>query len=352
MNIMPRTCRGCGKIFQGGPRAWYCPECRSERKKIQSKEYRQRKKLGKTIPIGSLIKCEICGKEIIKDGGSQRFCPECAAKHLKEIDNQQSLQWKNDNPDKVREAKRKMSKTRYATGESFESSVKGVTWDKGKRKWIVKLNFGGRQYIITQTSRIDDAIKIKKESESFVIECIESIKEKYASPVGNSDYKSDYKNDNNERYRNADMSKLSDNQRDYLLDYLSGMRVQDIARKYGVKKPVVYNRIREAKCIIDTGSPHSPEEIKLRKEYARKYYSAHKEEIKEYSRRYAADHPQAVKEANRRYYEENKEKNLEKRRKYNKEYYQKNRARILASKKSPRSNSPGVFFTVSQCILR
>jgi rubrerythrin len=27
--IRTRTCRQCGKEFQGGPRAWYCPECRS-----------------------------------------------------------------------------------------------------------------------------------------------------------------------------------------------------------------------------------------------------------------------------------------------------------------------------------
>ena len=25
--IKDRVCRQCGAVFQGGPRAWYCPEC-------------------------------------------------------------------------------------------------------------------------------------------------------------------------------------------------------------------------------------------------------------------------------------------------------------------------------------
>lgn len=33
--IRPRTCRECGATFDGGPRAWYCPNCRAIRKKSQ-----------------------------------------------------------------------------------------------------------------------------------------------------------------------------------------------------------------------------------------------------------------------------------------------------------------------------
>lgn len=331
-NILPRVCRECGATFQGGPRAWYCPECRAERKKIQTKEYKQRKKAGKTVPVGSLIKCEICGKEIVKSSGSQRFCQECAARHLKEIDNQQSLEWKKANPEKVRESKRKTSKERHATGESRESGVKGVTWDKGKKKWIVNINYKGKQYRIAQTSDIDEAIKIKEESDSFMDACIKALKEKYAASFEEGVSK---KNDN-ERYRNADMSRLSDNQRACLLDYLNGMRAQDIADKYGINRPVVYNRIREAKSIIDTGVAHSPEEVKKRREYAQKYYQEHKNEMKAYSRKYAADHPDTVKEANRRNYKKNREERVEQLREYNRKYYQKNRERILAKLREKR----------------
>lgn len=334
-NMLPRTCRECGKTFQGGPRAWYCPECRAERKKIQSKEYKQRKKSGKTIPIGSLMKCEICGKEIVKSGGAQRFCPECAEKHLKEIDNQQSLEWKKANLEKVRESKRKISKERHATGESFESGVKGVTWDKGKRKWIVNINYRGKQYRIMQTSDKDTALKVKEESESFISACIKALQEYYASPSEDTVHKKE----DNERYRNADMSKLTDKQRACLLDYLNGMRVQDIADKYGIKKPAVYNRIREAKRIIDTGSAYSPEELAKRKEYAQKYYQEHKERIKAQSVRYASAHPEEAKKARKRSYENNRDQRLGKMREYNKKYYQENRDRLLARNKARRPDN-------------
>ena len=67
---------------------------------IHDKEFKERKRAGNVIPVGSIIKCEICGKEIIKKGGLQRYCEKCAAKHLKEVDNQQSLAWKKENPEK------------------------------------------------------------------------------------------------------------------------------------------------------------------------------------------------------------------------------------------------------------
>ena len=63
---------------------------------------------------GFISKREICGKDIIKTGGPQRFCDDCAKIHLKELDNMQSLDWKRNNPEKYRESKRKFSKKRYA----------------------------------------------------------------------------------------------------------------------------------------------------------------------------------------------------------------------------------------------
>ena len=135
------------------------------------------------------------------------------------------------------------------------------------------------------------------------------------------------------RYKHADMSMLSPEQRACLLDYLNGMHAQDIADKYGVKKPVVYCRIREAKRIIDTGSAHSEEEIAYRKEYAKRYYQEHAEQLKEYSRQYVSEHPGKAKEAQKRSYERNREKRIKDMKEYNKLYYQKNRERILTRMK-------------------
>lgn len=180
--ILPRICKECGRSFPGGPRAWYCPDCRQDRKRKHDKEFKERKRSGKVISNGSIIKCEICGKEIVKNGGLQRFCDECAANHLKKIDNEQSLRWKKENPEKIKESKRKISKQRWENGESLKSEVKGVSWDKGAKKWVSHINYDGKQYRIVRTNDKSIAIQSRKEAESMTITGIDDIyrlREKY-----------------------------------------------------------------------------------------------------------------------------------------------------------------------------
>lgn len=88
--IRDRICRECGRVFPGGPRAWYCPECRIERKRAAD---RKAKRNGASRKIGSIDLCEICGKEYTVNSGGQRYCPDCAPVHLKEIDRAQSRAW-------------------------------------------------------------------------------------------------------------------------------------------------------------------------------------------------------------------------------------------------------------------
>lgn len=180
--MLSRVCRECGCSFLGGPRAWYCTECRKKRIKIQNQEFKKRKRAGEVIPNGSVIKCALCGKDIIKNSGVQRFCDECAAKHLKEIDNQQSLRWKMDNPDKIKESKRKLSKKKYASGEALKSGVPGVSWDKSKQRWKACINYQGKQYVIVSAKSKDLAIQARREAEQTEfsgIDQIERLKQKY-----------------------------------------------------------------------------------------------------------------------------------------------------------------------------
>lgn len=74
--VKDRICKQCGKTFPGGPRAWYCPECRSERKKQQAAIRRQRP--GPNRPLGSIDHCVVCGKEYVVKGGMQKYCEDCA----------------------------------------------------------------------------------------------------------------------------------------------------------------------------------------------------------------------------------------------------------------------------------
>ena len=64
----------CSKEFLGGPRAFYCPDCR----KIRTKEAQKRFRQGKTAKrkLGSVDKCELCGNEYIVTAGRQKYCSE------------------------------------------------------------------------------------------------------------------------------------------------------------------------------------------------------------------------------------------------------------------------------------
>lgn len=68
-----RTCKDCGVEFYGGPRARRCPDCAY---KAQQKTGRQHKKTGTKRPLGSLDKCDICGKEYIVKSGRQKYCSD------------------------------------------------------------------------------------------------------------------------------------------------------------------------------------------------------------------------------------------------------------------------------------
>ena len=84
-----RVCRACGITFSGGPRAWYCPSCRAERKRERERLHKQR---GTNRPLGSTDYCKACGKPYIVNGGLQKYCPKCAPEQHAEFDRKQSLE--------------------------------------------------------------------------------------------------------------------------------------------------------------------------------------------------------------------------------------------------------------------
>lgn len=89
-----RVCKQCGAEFFGGPRAWYCPDCRHERRREQTKQYREKKAKGLVErPLGSIDKCEVCGREYIVQSARQRYCKACAPERYREVDREQSRGW-------------------------------------------------------------------------------------------------------------------------------------------------------------------------------------------------------------------------------------------------------------------
>ena len=164
--MLDKICKTCGTSFKGGPRAWYCPKCREERRRESDRKFKQKRKAGDYLPIGSVIKCEVCGHDMIKNSGNHRYCDECAPLHLKEVDNAQSREWKQENPEKIKAAKRATSKRRHQ-GEGKQSGVKYITWNKGHQKWRVAPYFNGKRCHIGYFDD-DDIVSAKTALDEFI----------------------------------------------------------------------------------------------------------------------------------------------------------------------------------------
>ena len=105
MAIYIRECIQCGAAFKGGPRAWYCPECRAERQKMQARESRKRQAEGKQRKIGSTDICQNCGKPYIVASPLQKWCPDCKEEMARETDRRQSLEYYNENKETINPAR-------------------------------------------------------------------------------------------------------------------------------------------------------------------------------------------------------------------------------------------------------
>lgn len=88
---MDRLCRECSVKFLGGPRAYYCPGCRIERKRRASRECKARQRQGLVRQLGSEDICERCEQTYTVRGPLQRFCPVCQPIHAAEHDRDTAL---------------------------------------------------------------------------------------------------------------------------------------------------------------------------------------------------------------------------------------------------------------------
>lgn len=88
--VKDRTCRQCGAVFSGGPRAWYCPSCRAERSKESNRRY---KESGASRPLGSTDICTVCGKPYTVKSARQKYCLACAYEAVRAADRIASKEW-------------------------------------------------------------------------------------------------------------------------------------------------------------------------------------------------------------------------------------------------------------------
>jgi Zn finger protein HypA/HybF involved in hydrogenase expression len=92
-----RVCRECGRIFPGGPRAWYCPSCRKERRDASVRRCKKRSRQGITRKLGSLSPCAVCGKDYVVRSAMQKYCPDCAPEAIRLVDAAQGLAYYHAN---------------------------------------------------------------------------------------------------------------------------------------------------------------------------------------------------------------------------------------------------------------
>ena len=117
--VKDRTCRQCGAVFQGGPRAWYCPSCREERQRESS---RRHKANGTARPLGSTDYCAVCGKPYIVNSARQRYCADCAYDAVRAVDRPASRAWNQAHKDTYYPAKNaKRNAQRAADPEPFRA---------------------------------------------------------------------------------------------------------------------------------------------------------------------------------------------------------------------------------------
>ena len=92
--VKDRACRQCGATFLGGPRAWYCPSCRLERRREADRKYKAH---GTSRPLGSIGLCVVCGKPYTVNSSRQKYCPVCAPDAVRAVDQAQSRAWNEQN---------------------------------------------------------------------------------------------------------------------------------------------------------------------------------------------------------------------------------------------------------------
>lgn len=76
---MQRICKNCGKIFTGGRRAEYCPDCKIIAQRSREKSVAKRKKENESKRLWSFAICPKCKLIYIVKYPCQKYCDNCRA---------------------------------------------------------------------------------------------------------------------------------------------------------------------------------------------------------------------------------------------------------------------------------
>jgi len=152
--IQDRICKQCNISFTGGPRAYYCPDCRVIRQAETNIRHRSRERKGLARKIGDSDKCEKCDKSYEIKAGLQRFCEDCQRIHQLEhqrVTNLKSYHLHKDKTNPIRNLRRQMGPVKcWWCGKEFIAHNTKLTCSpecSNKRKnhlWNIWRNNGGK----------------------------------------------------------------------------------------------------------------------------------------------------------------------------------------------------------------
>lgn len=79
--MFTHICEICKNKFESvASHAKYCPDCRGKAQGMRNKKYKENRRAGLSMEIGSDQTCPICGKTYIVTTGSQNCCEDCRKK--------------------------------------------------------------------------------------------------------------------------------------------------------------------------------------------------------------------------------------------------------------------------------
>lgn len=130
MAIYDRFCRTCSMSFKGGPRAWYCPDCRKERLKERKAKYNRGEF---KRHLGEKDICKNCGKEYIVESGMQKYCPDCQAEMHKKIDCEQGTAYYHNVISKDLKLRSEKRRKHYADNKNEINRKRREKYASGKK---------------------------------------------------------------------------------------------------------------------------------------------------------------------------------------------------------------------------
>lgn len=135
-----KVCQTCGIVFTGGPRAWYCPECRHARRIEKMRGYNAAIAAGTTRKLGSTSICESCGKPYTVMSGNQKWCSDCRPEMLKKLSREMHRKAAKPPATEPPESKPAHKPKKDLTGQTFGrlTALRYV----GRSRWECKCDCG------------------------------------------------------------------------------------------------------------------------------------------------------------------------------------------------------------------